>query len=911
VSLKPGQELTHYRIDQKIGEGGMGEVWSATDTRLNRSAAIKALPSAVADDAERLARFKREAQLLAALSHPNIAAIYGLEQIGDTPYLALELVEGEDLSARIEGQPVPVDEALEIALQIAAALEAAHEKGIVHRDLKPGNIKVTTDGKVKVLDFGLAKALSEEDSGSSVGSIDPSTSPTLTGLAGTQAGLILGTVGYMAPEQARGKTVDRRADVWAFGVILYEMLTGERLFKGETVTDVIAALVTREPDWEKLPENTPVAMRRVLKRCLQKDPRKRLRDIGDAALELSEGPEDDRPVSTTSAAAPATSTRRVGLVGAAGIVLGLVLAMTVRSFLTPSTTPDPPIWSSLTPLAEAEYDFTSFLEISPDGRRVAFVATPAGEEASLLWVHDLGEERPRPLSGTEGAYQPFWSPDSLSIAYFAQRRLRRVSIDGGVPQALADAGNAPRGGSWGADGTILFVPDWSEPVYRIPETGGTPEAVTEFNAERLELSHRWPHLLPDGNHFLYFVVSTYPELNPENPSEVDKSGLYIGSLDGAESRLLQTARSRAVYTGGSLLFVDDGILMVRPFDLSTLSFTGEPVSITEKVTQSVDALWGGALFSVSHEGTLLFVRGAPERSTVGQLRWRDREGNEIGTVGEGHSYNNVRISHDGSRVAVSIGDPGDIWVYDLQRDTSTRFTFDPGNDVNPIWSPDDERILFQSSRVIPGQRFTPGNLFQRVSSGLEPEEHLSLLEFGPTLFPTDWSSDGKLVILDGLSPGTGADLMLYSFDDGILQNFLETEDTEQSSRFSPDGRWLAYESDESGRAEVYVRAFPGPGGKWQVSNDGGSLPTWRADGKELFYRDSNGLVSVTVETEGGFRHDTPVHLFDLNVAVTSDNSYTYDATADGRRFLVLEPTEDDEGEEATTTLLQGWRGLLK
>ncbi len=909
MSLKPGQLLAHYRIDRKIGEGGMGEVWAATDTRLNRMVAIKSLPAGLAVEPERLARFKREAQLLAALNHSNIAAIYGLEQLNDASYLALELVEGDDLTARIQGQPVPVDDAVEIALQIAAALEEAHGKGIIHRDLKPANIKITPDGRVKVLDFGLAKALSEDPSGS-VSSLELSASPTLTAAMGTQAGMILGTAGYMAPEQARGKVVDRRADIWAFGVILFEMLTGEQMFTGETVTDVIAQVVTRKPEWDKLPENTPVAIRRVLKRCLQQDPRKRLRDIGDAALELGERPEDDLVAPSVSTVPPA-SRRRTWLIGAAGIVFGLILGVALWSVVAPGTTPAPPIWSSLSPPAETEYMFTNFLEISPDGRRVVFVARPAEGQDPLLWVRDLDQEQPRPLAGTEGAYQPFWSPDSRFIAYFAQRKLRRISADGGVAQTLANAGIDPRGGHWGAGGTILFVPDWSEPLYRIPDTGGTPEAVTEFNAERMELSHRWPHLLPDGNHFLYYVVSTYPALNPDNPSEVDKSGLYIGSLDGAEPRFLQTARSRAVYTGGSLLFVDDGILIARPFDLLTLSFKGQPVSIAEKVTQSVDALWGGALFSVSDEGTLLFVRGALESSTVSQLRWRDREGKELGTVGEPQSFRGVRISHGGSRLAVSIGEPGDIWIYDLERDTSTRFTFDTGDDGGPIWSPDDEHIFFQSSRIISGQQFTAGNLFQKPSSGLEPEEHQSVVGPAPALTPNDWSPDGNFVVLEGMRPGTGTDIMIYSFDDGTVQAYLETEDSEWAAKFSPNGRWLAYQSNESGRYEVYVRAFPGPGGKWQVSKDGGMLPVWRADGKELFYAGTDRLMSVTVETEGGFRHDTPVHLFDLDTEVfSSDDPQFYSAAPDGRRFLVMEPVEDAMGEDGSVTLVQGWRALL-
>jgi Tol biopolymer transport system component len=898
VAIEAGQQLAHYRIDRKIGEGGMGEVWAATDTRLNRPAAIKALPAALAADPERLGRFKREAQLLAALNHPNIAAIYGLEQIGDASYLALELIDGDDLSVRIEGRAVPYDEAVEIALQIAAALEEAHEKGIVHRDLKPANIKLAADGKVKVLDFGLAKALSDDPNSSA--SFELSTSPTLTAAMGTQAGIILGTAGYMAPEQARGKKVDRRADIWAFGVILFEMLTGERVYAGETVTDVIAAVVTREPDWDRLPGDAPVALRRVLRRCLQKDPRKRLRDIGDAALELRGEFEDEPAAAIASTTAPASS-RRPWLIGVAGLALGLILATAVSTMMRPPAGAGPLTWSSLPAHADIEYDFGSLLELSP----------PAEGEEPLLWVRELGEEQARPLAGTEDAYQPFWSPDSQSIGYFAKRKLRRISIDGGVATVLADAGNQPRGGCWGDHGTILYGPDWSEPLFRVSDKGGPTEAVTQFNAERLELSHRWPHMLPDGKHFLFYAVSTYPELNPENPSEVDQSGLYIGSLDGAETRLLQAARSRAVYTDGSLLFVDDGILTARPFDLATLSFQGSPVSLVEGVTQSVDALWGGALFSVSDEGTLMFVRGAPERRSIAQLQWLDREGNELGTIGDAETYNSLQLSHEGNRLVTSIGDPGDIWVHDLERDTTTRFTFDPGNDTNPIWSPGDDRVLFQSSRLISGQRFTPSNLIQKAASGLGDEEHLSVVEYSPTLQPSDWSPDGKVVALTALRPETGADIVLYSFETGDVEVYLTTEYDEQTAVFSPDGRWLAYASDESGEFEIYVTTYPGAGGKWQVSRGGGELPVWRADGRELFYVGDDGLMSVAVETEKGFRHDTPVKLFKLPEILEIGSVQTYDVAADGRRFLLLAPREDDAAGKASVTLLQGWRGLVE
>jgi len=908
VPLKSGQTLAHYRISRKLGEGGMGEVWAATDTRLNRSAAIKALPASVAGDGDRLARFKREAQLLAALNHPNIAAIYGLEEAGGSPYLALELVEGDDLSTRIERGPVPADEALEIALQIAAALEEAHDKGIVHRDLKPANIKLTADGRVKVLDFGLAKALSGDPTGS-VSNLNLTASPTMTGTMGTQAGVILGTAAYMSPEQARGRTVDRRADVWAFGVILYEMLTGERLFRGKTVTDVIATVVTREPDWSKLPPDVPLAMRRVMKRCLQKDPRIRLRDIGDAALELREEP-DEGAAGNGNAVAPAPAGMRRGwLFGAAGLVLGAILGYAILAPTGSGRSDVAPTWSNLAPPPGTVIDFVRFLAISPDGRRVVFVAAAEPGTRPVLWIRDLGSEEVHPLPGTEDANQPFWSPDSRSIGYFAGRKLRRIEASGGVSRVLADAGNAPRGACWGADGTILYVPDWSEPVYRIDASGGAPEVLTKINEERLELSHRWPQLLPGGENFLYFVVSTYPAINPDNPAPDDQSGLYIGSFDGAEPRLLQTARSRAVYRDGSLLYVEDGILTARPFDVKSLSFTGDPVTIASEVTQSAGALWGNALFSASDEGTLLFVRGAPENRTITQLTWRDREGRKLRTVGEPRSFNSLRLSGDGTRAAVGTGDPADIWIYDLERGNTTRFTFDPGNDDFPVWSPDDASILFSSSRVIPGERFTPGSLFRKATSGLEPEEYLENLgATGASVVTTDWSSDGKYVASTGQRQGTGSDLLIFSLEEAKFDTFLQTEDTEQSGKFSPNGQWLAYESDESGRYEVYVRGFPGPGGKWQVSTNGGVMPVWRRDGRELFYVSADRkLMSVTIDGDGAFRYDTPRPLFDFGGWVTDDGWSNYDVAPAGDRFLILEGLENAGTSEAAVTLVQGWR----
>jgi Tol biopolymer transport system component/tRNA A-37 threonylcarbamoyl transferase component Bud32 len=918
VALEPGQELAHYRIDRKIGEGGMGEVYAATDTRLNRPAAIKSLPAALAAEPERLARFKREAQLLAALNHPHIAGIYGLEQVGESLYLALELVEGDDLSRRIGAGAIPSEEAVEIALQIAAALEEAHDKGIIHRDLKPGNIKLDDAGNVKVLDFGLAKALSADPDGSG-DDISLTTSPTLTAVMGTQAGTILGTAGYMSPEQARGKKLDRRTDVWAFAVILFEMLTGEAMFTGETVTDVIAQVVTREPEWDKLPAGTPPAVRRVLKKCLVKDPRKRLRDIGDAALELRGEFNDAEPGVTAHeavGAAPGSSRTLAALLGVAGLVLGAILA-TVLGFGSGGNSDTSTLWSNLVSPAGTTMELIGLIELSPDGRRVVFPAAKPGtastqDENIVLWVRELDDETPRMLEGTEGAYQPFWSPDSQSIGYFAKRRLRTIRATGGPSTPLDDVGDSPRGGHWAADGTILYGPGWSRPLYRVPATGGTPQAITELNEDRLELSHRWPHMLPDGKHFLFYAVSTYPALNPQNPSEVDKSGLYIRSLEGGEPRLLSTTRSRAAYVNGHLLYVDANVLTARPFDLDALEFSGDPITLAEDVTQSVDSLWGGALFSVSQTGNLLFVRGARETRDEVRIQWFDRDGTVLETGDDVEPYNDLRLSGDDRSLLVTMGDPSDVWIHDLQRDVATRFTFDSGNDDSAVWSPNGDRVAFASSRIISGQQFTPGNLFVKDSSGSTAEEHLQLSERPPNLAPSDWSPDGSLLALTAFSPRTGRDILFYSFDEGALVDWLVTPGDEQLAVFSPDGRWVAYESDETGRYEIYVAALSGGGGKWQVSNAGGEMARWRADGAELFFVTSDDvMMAVTVETDDAFRHGTPVKLFDAPPILRFGTAPSWDVTNDGKRFVILAPGKDHEENPGTVTLVQGWTSLLE
>jgi Tol biopolymer transport system component len=905
MPLEKNTRLGSYEILAPIGAGGMGEVYRARDSKLGREVALKVLPDAFARDSDRMARFQREAKLLASLNHTNIATIHGLEDSGKTHALVMELVEGPTLADRIRLGPIPMDEALQIAKQICDALEYAHEHGVVHRDLKPSNVKVTNDDAVKVLDFGLAKAI-EGDAASA----DIATSPTMSRMA-TLAGVLLGTAAYMSPEQAKGKPVDRRADIWAFGCVLYEMLTGKMAFRGETVTDTLAAVIKEDPDWTRLPAATPVRVRVLLQRCLQKDPKQRLRDIGDARIALEEvllGAQD--PASTATAARPARSLLLWVVGGAAGVV---VVATALLVFLY--SRQKPPAVQSMRfeiPLPEKTSFTGEAPSVSPDGHKLALILADA-DGRSRLWVRSLDTLEVRPLEGTDGATgRAFWSPDSGSVAFVAGGKLFKIDISGGPRQELCDA-SVGLGGAWLPDHRILFSP--FGPLMQVPDWGGTPSRTGAGNSAR-----GYPSLLPDGRHLVYTV----------GPPGSENSGIYVGLLDSKQGeeppKKLLPDTSAAVYTpvpnstDGYLLFVrastsngSAGTLMAVSFDARRLEIVGEPFPIAE----------GVASFSTAPTGVLVYRTGissaaGPSRGNIsGQLTWLDREGKVLGTVGDPGLYRTLAISPDGKRVAFERADPQNfsnrnIWLYEFARGVTTRFTFDSGWDGNPVWSPEGSRIVFG------GERTGIFDLYQKTSN-LAGEDEL-VFQSGVHKLPSSWSPDGRFLLFYNAVGSTHVWVLPL---DGTAANrkafALEESNFNQAvGRFSPDGRWIAYQSNESGKDEIYVRPFDAASavgssstagtpitGKWMVSKDGGEVPLWRRDGKELFYLSPTGMaMAVDVNTSGIFQAGIPKPLF----RVPSGLLY-WDVTSDGKRFLMPVPAAPNAA--APLTVVLNWQAGLK
>ena len=895
MSLKPGTRLGPYEISGLLGAGGMGEVYRARDTKLQREVAVKVLPEDVTSNAERLGRFRREAHLLAALNHPNIAAIYGLEDSGPRLALVMELVEGPTLREQLARGPLPVGEALPMAQQIAEGLEYAHERGIIHRDLKPANIKITPEGKMKVLDFGLGKAFAPREASPEGASEDPTQSPTLTAPA-TRSGVILGTAAYMAPEQARGRRVDRRADIWSFGCVLYEMLTGRRAFQGETVSDTLAGILKTEPDWAALPEGTPPRIWTLLRRCLVKDPRQRLQAIGDARIAIEEVLVT--PDQAVDQPAPAPRARKLGareslawLLAAAMAGLCIVLALGRKP-----AGPEPlVVRSSITPPDRARFDFgqdrSGSLSISPDGRHVTFaLQTPGGERS--LWIRSFDSMEARPLPGTKSGNWPFWSPDSQQIVFFAGGRLKRIDLAGSPAIAVCEATDG-RTGSWSRDGVIIFSPSPASAIFSAPAAGGQAQPVTSLDESHGETTHRWATFLPDGQHFLYMAGSAGAGLMNE------ANAIYLAELGKEGRRRLLLARSNVAYAAGNLLYVRDRILLAQPFDANGLELTGEPSPIAEDIQYLPG--WFRAVFAVSGSGAIVYRTGAafsPSRLTL-----VGRDGKEMSKVTDFAQYESPpALSPDGKRVAFSPLDPdtgvGDIWLQDLIGGTRSRLTFGSTSEFYPIWSPDGQHIVYN---VTPRR----DTLFIRPVNGGKEEVLLGSERFKEA---TDWSRDGRHIVFNqyDTTPKSRSGVWVLPLADRTnARPFVDTEFNEQGGRLSPDGRWMLYTSDDSGRDEIYVAPFPGVGGKWVVSVAGGTSGWWSRGGAEIVYLDPDlTLMSVVVQTTGAaFAADTPRPLFRVPLAVSVD------VASDGQRFLIGSRSEGEQ--DPPLTLVTNWPAALK
>jgi Tol biopolymer transport system component len=873
MSLQIGQQLGPYEITALLGEGGMGVVFRALDTKLGRDVALKLLPDHLADDSERLTRFRREAQVLATLNHPNIAQIHGLDDSTNQLCIVMELVDGETLHQRLRRGPIPIDEALQIAKQICEALEAAHEKGIIHRDLKPANIKLTQDGAVKVLDFGLARMRETDGAATNL-----SKSPTL--MSASMPGMIMGTAAYMSPEQAKGRAVDGRTDVFAFGAVLYEMLTGRMAFDGEDVSDILSRVLQREPDWTLIPANVPTRIRELLRLCLEKNAKNRRQSIGDVRIDIMQALATAGAVDA-AAILPARNARPAWVVAAA-IVIAAMFSVPAMRYLRETSAPAP-LEMRLEISTPATADPAS-IAISPDAQKIVFVASSEGR--SKLWVRRLDSVSDRALVGTDDAALPFWSPDSQYVGFFAGERLKRVDVDRGVVQDLADA-PAARGGAWNGDGTIIFSPNFQSPLFRISAAGGAVSPLTQIDNAK-DTSHRFPYFLPDGHHFLYYVQGA--------PAS---HGIYVGDLNGSGGRRLLDVDSAPVYeSSGHLFFLRQNTLFAQEFDAARLELKGSPYSVVEHIATHINAQ-GYSAVSASFSGPIVYRRTLARGRR--QLLWLDRSGKEIAKAGDPLEANQLSVSPDGRHAALFqfVNNNSDVWLLDLGRNVLSRFTSDPAVESNPIWSSDGRKIIFNSNRN------GSYDLYTKSVTGAGTEE--LLFAGGHDTRPEDVSPDGRFLLYADLDPKTGYKVLALPMSgpnasptrrtpqtDGDRKPFpvLHTNFSEDNAQFSPNGKWIAYESNESGRSEIYVQPFPGPGDRTRVSTNGGAQVRWRRDGKELFYIAlDDRLMAVPVQLASSaptFEAGSPVPLFATRVggALSYPNEQQYDVSPDGLRFLM-------------------------
>jgi len=884
-----GKSLAHYRIVEKIGAGGMGEVYRASDSRLGRNVALKILPEAFAKDPERIARFQREAQVLAQLNHPNIASIYGLEKEGETFALALELVEGPTLADRIRSGPIPASEALPIARQIAEAMESAHESGIVHRDLKPANVKLTAEGKVKVLDFGLAKALAGDSTRSGSGealdspTVSPAlTSPVITG-ALTGANVILGTAAYMSPEQARGKPADRRTDIWSFGVVLFEMLTGRMLFQGETVSDTLAAILRSDPDWDLLPAETPPRVRELLRRCLTHDASLRLRDIGEARIALAD-PTAGVPTGPAPTTEAPRSARTPWMIAAAAVLVAVLLALWPRDAGRDETA----LWLSvLVPPGDRIDAGPEFhvLTLSPDAKSVAYVARHEG--TNRLYLRRLDEHTAKPLPGTEDARNPFFSPDGQWVAFFSGRRLLKVSVHGGQPVELAGAAG-DRGGVWTETGEIVFAPTYGSSLVRMPDTGGEPRALTVLDSTAAERTHRWPGRVP-GTEWIVFTVGV-----DSSPGNYDDADIEVVSLRTGERRKITTGAFARFAPGGHLVVGRAGFLYSVPFDPRDPRPAGSPTPRVEGVLGEPTS--GAQFFDIADDGTLVFVPGEFNLDDS-RLAWVDMDGRNTFLPHEPAAYRKMDISPDGSRALVEIGpgggDESDIWLLGLEDGTMSRLTFDESS-YDPVWTPDGRRFVL-----------TQGG-FLRIRSIDGSEEAREIAPVGEMIVISSVSPDGTILYFE--YGAVNGDTWSVPIEGGEPRREIAGAHAQTDAVVSPDLRWIAYESSDEGESEIYVRPWHRPGPRAQISRNGGRLPMWAPDGKSLYFVSHAAMFRAPVAEQGdALRARTPERLFDVDA--NTDSSYR-DVVMhpSGTKFLVRMSFEVNERREVVVR--PGWATTL-
>jgi eukaryotic-like serine/threonine-protein kinase len=891
MTIAAGTKFGRYEIRSKLGAGGMGEVYLARDLEIGRDVAVKVLPSTFSSDKDRLQRFQQEACAAGALNHPNLLSIYDVGKHDGSPYVVSELLQGETLRTRISGTPLSPRRAIDYALQITHGLAAAHAKGIIHRDLKPDNIFITNDGRVKILDFGLAK-LTQPD-----GNQQQTEIPTRR--VDTDPGVVMGTVGYMSPEQLKGRPVDQRSDIFSFGAILYEMLSGRRAFHGESTAETMSAILREDPaDLSETNQRISPGLERLVHHCLEKNPEERFHSASDLAfaIEALSGAAviSDQTTVTTIPYGPSKLRQSLPwiIAGAFGLLSIGLLPFAISSLRQTPARESIIRAAILAPENATYFPFNQFA-LSPDGQSLAFVARGA-DGRNMLWLRPLNSSTAQPLPGTDGASPsspPFWSPNSRFIGFFAGGKLKKVDIIGGAPQTVCDALYG-RGGSWNRDDLIIFAPNLSGPLHRVSAAGGTSTPVTKVDST--SLSHRWPYFLPDGHHFLY--RGTLAAANENN-------GIYLGSLESTEQRLIMRNKASVAFASGLLLFARDTTLMAQSFDENNFGLTGDPFPIAQQL--QVDPTGGRAIFSVSDNGILAFQSGIMRGN--GQLIWFDRNGKQISGIGESGFYGQPRLSNNNQKIATSIFDlqlaSSDIWIYELARNVPTRFTFDPGFDGDPLWSADSKQIVFGSSRK--GFR----DIYLKASDGSGSEE--ILFESAENKVPTSLSPDGRFLAFTNTDTraNTKQDIwILPLFGERKAYEFLQTPSDEFGAQFSPDGRWLAYVSDELGTGQVYIAPFPGPGGKWQVSKSGGTEPRWRADGKELYFVSADSELTAVEVTARDATVEIGIAqaLFETRMFLSPGTHY--DATRDGKRFLVLVA---GEGSSVPIMLMVNWPSELK